>query len=286
MNWYTDRVTLKRALNIPASTTAGHVMLDSALEGVSRLVDDYLGYAAFPASAVRDFTAHNASCLHFNTPLLSVDSIRTDSSGNGSYGTTLSTADYYLAPANATAESPKRPFWEFESRYNATALLPAGIKRGVRITGTWGYYDERSSPGTALSTALTANATTAKFANSSRLFTGMTLLIDTERVFVTLNGKNGSDTATTSGIVSIQRGINGSVGATHSSNSTVEFYTFPIISNAVVFQAAQDYRAKDAPLGFTGGQPFGTEEIKPRLSAGLHPFARRMLDGFRVPEVR
>ena len=281
LNAYTNRDILKNALTIPTSTTAGHDQLDAVLEGVSRLIDEYVGFPFFPSSGSRFYTAPNSHEVCLDYPLTGVDSIQTASNGGSTFGTTLASGDYYLSPYNATANSPKHPWWDIELRPNSTASFPAKTRRAVKVTGTWGYYDERASATNMLSTGLDATATVMQITGASALHPGQTILIDSERMLVTRNGLSGSDTATTSGVVGIQRGVNGSVAATHASGALLGIYQYPVVERAALYQAEMDYRAKDAPLGMAGADAFGTQRVQ--APGGLHPFTQRMLASFRKP---
>ena len=276
---YVDRDTLKSALSIPASSTDNHALLDAAIEGVSRLIDDYCGFPFAPSSGTRDYTAVDSECLYLDMPLTAVDSIRTDSSGNASYGTTCTSSDYYLAPYNATAESPARPYWEVETRPNATATFPTGVRRGVRVTGTWGYYDQRADTTAVLSTGVNATAKTLEVTGATSLHAGQMILMDSERMTVVSTPASATG-AHTSGVI-VQRGVNGTAGAAHTSGAAIAVYEYPIVSQAAMFQAQMDYRSRDAPMGMAGGEAFGAQRMY--AAAGLHPFAKRMLDGFRKP---
>lgn len=283
--WYTDRDTLKAALQIPASATGDHALLDAALEGVAREFDKHVGFAFYPSSGSRYYTPKEGDEVDLHRPLLAIDSLQVSTGSVGVYNTTLSTADFDLEPFNAPQEAPPQPYWEVELRATSTGYFPTGIERSVKVTGTWGYYDQRTSLNVYLSTALNATATAMEVSNSSLLHPGQTILIDSERITITRNGKSGSDTATTSGTVGIARGVNGSSGAAHSSGAGVQVYGYPIVDKAALYQAEMDYRGMAAPMGFAGGEPFGTQQLRP-AAGGLHPFTLRTLRNFRAPRAR
>lgn len=287
-NWYVTRNALKTSLGMLGTATAKHDELDDVIEAVSRLIDDYLGFHAFPASGTRYYTPTESNRLYLDFPLVNVDAIQTTSDGS-TYGTTMTTLDYFLRPYNATEMSPTQPWWEIEINENTTStggVFPTGIQRGVRVLGTWGYFDEREevtvSPASGVS--INATQTTMQLTNSSLLYAGQTIRMGTEQIFLTSVPKtNGSDTATNSDVVTGIRARNGTTGATHSSNSTVSIYRYPIIGQAALYQTGQDFRTKDAPLGIPGADILGGAAVRVSAQAGLHPFTRRMLDSFRTP---
>ena len=286
-NWYADRDLLKSALSIPASASGAHDFLDAVLEGVSRNIEDHVGFSFYPSSQTRYYRPVNSAYLALDFPLLSVDSITLDTNGNGSYESTLDSTAYYLTPYNATEERPPRPWWgiELRSDANASAVFPVKVAKGAKVAGTWGYYDQRTETTAKPTTAVTAAQNTIEFAGASGLSPGMMLCLDSEQICVLENGLSGSDTATTSGIVRVQRALNGTTGATHSSLSTMSIYGYPIVSQAALYQAEMDYRGKDAPMGIAaGGEPGGGQRFA--ALGGLHPFVRRMLEPFREPTIR
>lgn len=283
-NWYTHRDALKVGLGLAGSATAAHGALDIVLEGVAREIDRYSGFHFYPHTGTRYYTPTNSTMLGFDAPLTAVGSIALDTNNNASYDSTLTTSDYFMLPYNATAEQPPRPFWGFELAQNTTASIPKGTRRGAQLTGTWGYYNLTTSvPSVTLTTALTSGATAMEVANSSLMHPGQLVLVESERIFITGNGKSGSDTATTSGRVSITRAQGGTSAVAHASGLSPSVYKFPVVDKASLFQAEMDYRAQDAPLGFTGGDAFGGQQAVSPAGGSLHPFTRRTLDQFRKP---
>lgn len=280
VNSYTNRDLLKAALSIPASATGAHDQLDAAIEGVCRDIDKYVGFRFYGSSGVRYYRPRQAGKLDLDYPLVGVDAIAIDADGDSTYESTLSSADYHLTPYNATEESPKQPWWGIELRSDSSAAFPKGIARGARITGTWGYYNERDETTAKPATGITTAATVWDMTGASNLHPGQTIRVDDEQVFIQDNALSGSATAATSGQITVKRAVNGSVAATHSSNSTMSIYTYPVVDRAALYQAQMDYRGQDAPLGIAGEQPFGTQRLS---GAGLHPFVKRMLAAFRTP---
>jgi len=277
-NWYTNRTLLKAAMGIPVSTTGDHATLDDVLETVSRTIDTYLGFHCYPSSGVRDYTARHNDDLYLDAPLTAVDAIQLDPGGDSTYETTMAVTDYYAKPYNATMESPARPWWEIETRPNATTVFPEGITRGVRVKGTWGYFNQTRSTTAVLSATVTTGAITLELTGATSIQPGDTILIGSERMFVERSpvSATGAHTST----IQVQRAVNGTSGFAHASGAAVSVYEYPVISRATLYQAELDYRVKDAPSGFAGGESFSQP-----VGGGLHPFVRRTLDSFRVPVV-
>jgi hypothetical protein len=283
MNHYANRDDLKSALSLPATATGSHALLDAALEGVSREIDRYVEHQFYCSSGTRYVKPHNEERLDLKYPLLNIDSVLLDTDGDATYETTLTSSDYYTTPDNASADSPPAPWWGLELREDATAVFPKGVQRGAKVTGTWGYYNQRTETTAKPSTAITAADTTWDMSGATALHPGQTIRVDSEQVFIVSAALSGSASAAASGQIRVQRAVNGSVAATHSSNSTMSIYTYPIVDRACLVQAEMDVRALDAPLGVAAAGDMGAAGQALRNVGGLHPFIRRMLDSFRVP---
>lgn len=279
---YCDRDILKSALSMPATSTGAHRLLDRVLKNVSRKIDRECGFQFYPSSGVRYFRPQHSTHLELDYPLLAVDSLTLDTNGNGSYESTLDSTAYYLTPDNATGESPPQPYWGIELRSDAaaSAAFPVSVARGAKVTGKWGYYDEREETSAKPATAINPTLTVWDMTGASELHPGQTIRVDDEQVFIVSNALSGSATAASSGQIKVKRAQNGTTGATHSSLSTMSIYTYPIIEEACLSQAEMDYRAQAAPLGTAGGELGGGESL--RSAGGLHPFVRNSLDQFRT----
>ena len=282
-NFYIDRDTLKKALSIPTSTTDNNEFLDGTIEAVSRLIDEHLGFHVYPASGIRYFTAQETMSLNMEYPLTAVDFVQTSSNASLTFDTTMATSGYFMTPYNATEESPKQPWWGVEvNRNNSTTVFPKAYQRATRVQGTWGYYDQRRTSTAVLSTGVNGTALTLEITGASSLHPGQTILIGSERMFVSQTPTSATGANTSQ--VTVQRGVNGTSGAAHSSGAAIEIYEYPIIDRAALYQSQMDYRAKDAPLGTAGGDPFGTQHVQ--APGGLHPFVIRMLAPIRIPVAR
>ena len=277
---YTNLRDIADALQLAASATGDHDQLRLTMETDSRVIDEWLGYEVGPRDTTRYFTAVESMQLRLDRPLLSITALRTDSSGNGSYGTTMSTAHFYLTPYNAPTESPPQPFWGIEVRATATSVFPAKTRRGVEIAGRWGVYDQRDTSTAVLSTDANATTPTLEVTGASSLYSGQTIRVGTEDMFVVRSPVTA--TAAHTSQVTVQRAQNGTTGSTHSSATGIGVYTYPIVDRACLFQVQHDFKfSKADPVA--GGGGFGP--IQPLPEGNLHPAVRQMLRGFRSPVV-
>lgn len=287
-NWYVTRSQLKQALQLGGSSygsaTGDHAALDSILETVSRHIDEYVGFHFYESSGTRYYTPKHGTILDLDAPLLTVGSIQTSSDAGKNYGSTMTTDDYVLAPYNATEESPPKPFWTVETRDYATssgAVFPAGMQRGVKIAGTWGYFNKTRSTSADLTGDLASGTTSFAVTNATALSVGMTVKLGDEKMFITRTPASASGAHTST--VDVLRAQNGTTNSTHSGSTGIVIYEYPIIEQAALTQAEQEFTIRHAPQGFSGGGDFGAQ--RPQVAGGLHPFVRRMLDPFRAPTV-
>ena len=138
-NGYATLAGLRARLGITGvSDTADDAVLEAVVESVSRAIDDFCGRRFYAATQTRYFTALRADRLLVDD-LLSVTTLKTDDDGDGTYETTWTAADYYLAPYNAQLESVPRPYWRIEVSEGGDYTFPCDVRRGVEIAGSWGF---------------------------------------------------------------------------------------------------------------------------------------------------
>lgn len=112
-----------------------------AVDAVSRAIDDYCRRQFWRGTATRTFDVRDAYCLRVDD-LVSVTSLKTDDSGDGTFETTWSSSDYQLRPVNATTHAESRPYTEIRAVGSYT--FPTGRSRGsrddrVQVVGVWGW---------------------------------------------------------------------------------------------------------------------------------------------------
>lgn len=132
-NGYTTLEALKGRLgNVPDNLDD---RLENIIEAASREIDGICNRRFYAVTETRTFTAEWGDHLDIDD-LTSVTTIVTDDQGNRSYGTTWTVNDYDLEPANSVAHS--HPYTSIRLNPNTTLAFPTG-RRGVRITGAWGW---------------------------------------------------------------------------------------------------------------------------------------------------
>lgn len=277
-NWYVNRDLLKDALAV--TSTADHDQLDAVIEHVSREFERETHTWFYPRTQTRAYTALESSRVLVND-LLAITALRTDDDRNDSYETTWATANFYLAPANATLEQPPKPYWEIKLKNNSTRTFPVGVRLGVQVLGSFGWYDERDNASAAFATLANSTQLTIDVTNATAIKPGHTILVGSEQMFVQEVATAAAPAS--GGTLTVQRAVNGTSAATYSSGQAIQVYRYPVVERLALWQAERDYRAKDSPMGIVGGRDFSQEMHVEPGHGGLHPFVRRSLHLFRTP---
>lgn len=115
-------------------------VMESMLDAASNMVEEFTGDRFYQlAATARKFTPEWHDVLVVPS-LVSVSELATDDSGNGAWGRVWASTDYVLYPWNASDEG--RPYTEIHISKVSSGnhySYPAGVQRGVRVTGTWGW---------------------------------------------------------------------------------------------------------------------------------------------------
>ena len=271
-NSYGNLADLKTQLEITG--TGEDTSLLRSLETASRSLDTYCKRHFFTKSETRQFRGAG-NRLFLDADLLSATTLTT-LKDDRSTDKTWATTDYELFPLGDTMY-PKE--W-IELADNTTAgSFASGIKRGVQIAGLFGYGNGNSS--TPYLSATTLND--AGFDSSETTFTatagttlniGETILIDSEQMYIT-----GISTH----VITVQRAMNGTTGASHANSSTVYVYKYPQeVENACYLQAGRvSKRWKTAYANQLGAPEMGSFEI----SIALDGDVQRLLNPYRVHRI-
>jgi len=139
---YTTASVVKSRLGI--TDTASDTILANIIEAVSREIDNYCGRRFYAEAETNYYTAVTPTFV-MTDDIVSVTSLLTDSGGDRTYATTWSTADYDMIPYNAANKD--QPYTGIEVAENGDYEFPT-IKKGVKITGSFGYCTTATQPGT------------------------------------------------------------------------------------------------------------------------------------------
>lgn len=217
----------------------------ATLEAVSRRIDDHCSRSQFgsdfgPRLGTNSYDGESETRLYLGDDLLSYTSGTVKGQTGGTGVSIAETTDFYLEPSSRTQKRWLR-------LHGLTSVTVGSGYRIWSIVGKWGYEDRRVSLTTlgAAISSTTATTITLSAAGSP----GMTLLIDSEQLYMTA----GTTTAT------VTRGVNGTTAATHSNGATVERYLYDSRAHDVCLRLAQRrWRGRDAGAdGSDGGGDVG-----------------------------
>jgi len=137
VNGYATLAELRARMNVPTADTGGDAVLEACIESASRAIDGFTGRRFYQITATaRVFTAEDPQWLYV-PDLVSVSALVTDDDGNRVYETTWASTDYDLEPFNAS--DTNHPYTSVEITPDGDYSFPVGIRKGVKITGTWGW---------------------------------------------------------------------------------------------------------------------------------------------------
>lgn len=137
MTVYVDPDELKASLTLDGTTYAD-TDVEQAVAAASGQVERMLNrdFGQTDDDVVRYYTARAPHRLVVHD-LISVASIQTDDDYDGVFETTWTTNDYVLEPFNAVTDD--EPYTEITVPRYGERDFPTNVKRGVKITGTWGW---------------------------------------------------------------------------------------------------------------------------------------------------
>ena len=243
-NAYTTLDALKGASALNITGTANDDRLLTLAEAASSVIDRWCNRHFFARSATLRFDGSGGATLGV-PDLVSVDSdgLRTYGRANGGFPTTWEDDDYRLLPYNADPASPGNPSSRPYTRLLATGATSGRLRfppgRGnVEVSGVWGWWQHIRRASQVVNAAADADATTLTVSASQQHRTetaaGHTLLIGDEQVYVR---------ARDSGMLTVERGINGTTAADIALGSSIAIYEYPPpVSEAVLLLAARMWR--------------------------------------------
>ena len=135
-SWYATLAEAKGRLGV--TDTADDTKIESMIEAMSRAIDEEMGRRFYTTAddEVRYFTAEWSDLLYAGD-VVSVTSILVDEDGDRTYERTWAATDYDLEPFNAALES--KPYTEIRTSPLGLYAFPVGTRRGVKVTGKFGW---------------------------------------------------------------------------------------------------------------------------------------------------
>jgi hypothetical protein len=251
----------------------------TTLESVSRRIDEFTGRGSGfgPRTGTNKYDGMGGSELRLNDDLVSVTSITLRAVTRGTVTQTpVADTDYYLVRGDGTYGDPP---------YRKLVLHGAGSIRvfgtGLKVTeiaGTWGYPAILRDLAPTTSEVLDATEQSIDVSALTGISPGMTLLIESEQVYVSALVDSTTDSIT------VDRGVNGTTAATHTTGQVIKRYIYTAtVVDACNRVALRRWRSRDAGAdGFDGGGQVGV--IAPREGEDL--ILQRTIGHLRAVRVR
>lgn len=132
------------ASGVGTFTDADDANMETAINAISRLVDSLNSTNFYGATETRYLTSRYADLLHLDDDLISITTLKTDSTNNGTYDEEWATTDYYLEPRNARVKAnaaDREPYRQIRINPNGDYTFPR-YEYGIEIAGVWGYTTE------------------------------------------------------------------------------------------------------------------------------------------------
>jgi hypothetical protein len=242
VNGYARLSDVKTKLRI--TSTAHDAALVTLGQTVSRYIDDWTGQRFYAETGSKTFNwwgrPSKTDELWLPAPLISASAFAVDLAGTYAYGTALSeNTHYWLWPYERSNEPYLRA--DLVPNNGVLSSWPTG-RRTIRVTGKWGYSDERELATAVTTEDLDASETGVDVASGTAFDVGETIYIDSEAMYIRLISTN------TLGVV---RAINGTTAATHTNGASVYRRRYPrAVEQAAVLQIGRLWQ--DGMRGETG----------------------------------
>lgn len=234
-------------------TEAKDSVLLPVLERVSRAADDGLGRRFYSETDTVLYDGYGGTKLDlrrgqtekYRSDLISVSTLKIDTTGDGTFDTTLvPDDDYWLYPPNpSTRFEPATRIDIPTSRTTTPAISvwPTAPRR-IEIAGKFGYSEETESAGTLGAAISDTTGTSITMTAGHTVDVGDTLIVGTEQMYV--SGRAAD-------VLTVVRGINGSTAATHLISAAVSRRVYPAdVVEAVIRVAVEVHR--EMASGFSG----------------------------------
>ncbi len=135
---YATTAELKAYLAITDSTD--DTLLGDALSSASRLIEQHCNRQFNKTTSASARVYYADTCyrvavddFHTTTDLV----VKYSTGDDGTYDTTLTTADYQLLPLNGIVNGEQG--WPYSRIVTQTAILPAAVRPQVQVTAQWGW---------------------------------------------------------------------------------------------------------------------------------------------------
>ncbi len=265
-NLYARLSVLRRAVQGNGAGTSNDEELLALGERVARAIDEMCRRHFYTEVVTRVYDGNGKTSLWLPDDYVSITSFKVDVDGDGVFEKTLTeSTDFWLWPDNA---NPKQRVDLNPNSANGPTL-PSG-RRTIQVAGVAGYDDATVALGT-LAAELADDATSFTFEAAEA---GDTLVIGSEQLYVSAEAAGG--------VLTVERGVNGTTAATHALGAAVSVRVFPRdVEQAYLMQVTRYLR--EMRTGFSG--QVGSPEFGGFAMSTVYPAVRDLLDSYVMPVV-
>ena len=238
---YGDLTKLKddSLLKDPAAGSGDDDEMFQLLLAVSDWVDHFCNRYFYSRTQTLEFDGSGSTRLLI-PDLVSLTSLKEDTTDDQTFNETWAAADYWLEPYNAEPEQHwGEPHTSIRVRQQGAKAAFSSGEQHFQIAGVWGYRQYKEDSGTDLNDgSMTTTKTTVAVDDGTQLAIGQTIMIGSEQMLITNISNND---------LTVTRGLNGTTGAAHADNSDVFILRWPAsIERAVLIQTSRIWtRAAD-----------------------------------------
>ena len=262
-------------------TTGGAAALTNAgnnarklemLDEVSRLIDAkaHRGSGFGPWVGTKQYDGDGRNILYLRADLATLVSLTVQPTQAADAVTLIIETDFYLAGLGGYDAPSRRLILHGQG-------TPSTFGRGYRtvaVAGTWSYPYRTRLLAATVAEALDASETGVDVSGLTELSPGMTILVDTEQMYIS------AMTAGTPNTITVERGVNGTTAAAHDTAAPITRFVYdPSVNSLALRLAEKRWKARDAGAdGSDGGGDVGV--VSP--VEGEDTIIRRMLGPVRL----
>lgn len=238
---YGDLTKLKddSLLKDPAAGTGDDNEMFQLLVAVSDWVDRYCNRHFYSRTQTLEFDGNGASRLLI-PDLVSLTSLKEDTTDDKTFNDTWAATDYWLEPYNAEpTQHWGQPYTAIRVRQHGTKDSFSAGEQHFQVAGRWGYREYKEDSSTDLNDAsMNTTKTTIAVDDGTQFQIGMTILIGSEQMLITNIATNN---------LTCTRALNGATAAAHADNTDVYILRWPpAVERATLIQASRIWtRAAD-----------------------------------------
>ncbi len=206
--WYTTRAQFKRVIMDTTTVTDKDDLIDEVIASASEFIEEYTDRVFIPWTGTKEFDYQTPGKLWLGTDLISATPTITCAGGDR----TIASGDYFLYPLNALDRN--KPYEWIEILRTDTYFSYDDTRQSdITVAGKWGYCEITKALTTINEGAeYSSSDTTLTVTSGTLVEVGLTLLIDTEQLFVENIATNNA---------TVIRGVNGTTAAAHANGATV-----------------------------------------------------------------